>query len=595
MMNAFGYNLDQLLQKRRSLRRQLSAAEGLKDIRIAVLGGTTTNELADLLELLLLSSGFQPVFHQSEYGRFYEDAVLEPQAIAAFRPDIIYLHTCSLNVRNYPPVGCTEAELPAYVDGEMSRFRAIWQSLDDNVGCQIIQNNFELPVTAALGNLDAFRPGGRSRFIAELNLAMTKEAASNPRLLMQDLCAIASRIGMNHWFDPERWFSYKLANTVEGSFAIALSLNAMINAIYGRSRKVLVLDLDNTLWGGVIGDDGVDKLVLGRETPLAEAYTAFQEYCLRLRDRGVLLAVCSKNNDDVARSGFTHPDSVLKLDHFSAFRANWQPKHENILSIAQELNLGVDSFVFVDDNPAERAIVAAQIPGVAVPDVGADVARFPAIIDAGRYFEPVSLGKEDLERAQLYEENAQRTQLEQKFANYGEYLDSLEMTAEIDTFHPRYMERIAQLTNKTNQFNLTTRRYTLAEMEATMSDGGHIGLYCRLSDRFGDNGLISVILGRIDGTELRLDLWLMSCRVLKRDVELAMLDGIALRAQSAGLATLIGEYLPSRKNGMVGEHYSTLGFEKIASGEDGATTWSLDITAYQPRNTHIRVLEPVHG
>jgi FkbH-like protein len=595
MMNAFGYNLDDLLQKRRSLRRQLSAAEGLKDIRIAVLGGTTTNELVDLLEVLLLSSGFHPVFHQSEYGRYYEDAVLEPQSIAAFRPDIVYLHTCSLNIRNYPPVGCTEAELPVYVDGELSRFRAIWRSLDDNVGCQIIQNSFELPVTTVLGNLDALSPGGRSRFIAELNLALTKEAASNPRLLMQDLCAIASRIGMNHWFDPERWFSYKLANTVEGSFAIALSLNALVNAIYGRSRKVLVLDLDNTLWGGVIGDDGVDKLILGRETPLAEAYTAFQEYCLRLRDRGVLLAVCSKNNDDVARSGFAHPDSVLKLEHFSAFRANWEPKHENVLSIAQELNLGVDSFVFVDDNPAERAIVAAQIPGVAVPDVGSDVARFPAILDAGRYFEPVSLGKEDLERAKLYQENTQRTQLEQKFANYGEYLDSLEMTAEIDTFHPRYMERIAQLTNKTNQFNLTTRRYTLAEMESTVSGGDHIGLYGKLSDRFGDNGLISVVLGRIDGSELCLDLWLMSCRVLKRDVELAMLDAIALRAQSAGLATLIGEYLPTKKNGMVGEHYSTLGFEKIASGKDGATTWSLDITAYQPRNTHIRVLEPVHG
>ena len=595
MMNPFAYSLDDLLQKRRSLRRQLSAAEGLKEIRIAVLGGTTTNELVDLLDIFLLGSGFRPVFQQSEYGRFYEDAVLEPHAIAAFRPDIVYLHTCSLNLRNVPPVSCTEEALPSYVDAEINRFRTIWQSLADNVGCQIIQNNFELPVSATLGNFDAVSAGGSTRFITELNLAMAREAASNPKLLIQDLFSISARVGLNNWFNPERWFSYKLANTIEGSHAMAVSLSSMVNAIYGRSRKVLVLDLDNTLWGGVIGDDGVDKIVLGRETPLAEAYTAFQNYCLRLRERGILLAVCSKNDDTVARSGFTHPDSVLKLEHFSAFRANWDPKHENLLSIARELNLGVDSFVFVDDNPAERAIVEAQTPGVAVPNVGSDVAKFPAIIDAGRYFEPVSLGREDLERAKLYEENAQRAQLEQKFANYGEYLESLEMTAEIDRFNATYMERIAQLTNKTNQFNLTTRRYTLAEIEATVSDGRHIGLYGKLTDRFGDNGLISIVLGRKDGHELHLDLWLMSCRVLKRDMEIAMLDAVAMRARSAGLVRLIGYYLPTKKNGMVVEHYATLGFEKIATGEDGATTWSLELAGYQPRNRYIRVLEPVHG
>lgn len=594
-MNFSTYSLDEILQKRRGLRRELSAVEGLKDIRIAVLGGTTTNELVDLLELLLLSGGFRPTFHQSEYGRYYEDAVLEPQGIAAFKPDIVYLHTCALNIQTWPPVSCSEENLQGFVDAEMSRFRAIWQSLDQHVGCQIIQNNFELPTTAILGNLDAVLAGGRSRFVLELNRAMAAEASGNPKLLLQDLFSIAARIGTNQWFDPERWFSYKLANTVEGSYAIANSLKSLVTAIYGRSRKLLVLDLDNTLWGGVIGDDGADKIVIGRETPVAEAYTAFQEYCLRLRDRGVLLAVCSKNNDDVARSGFDHPDSVLKLEHFSAFKANWDPKHENILQIAHELNLGADSFVFVDDNPAERAIVEGQIPGVAVPNVGADVSKYAAIVEEGRYFEVTSLGKEDFVRAKLYEENAQRAQLEQKFANYGEYLDSLEMTAEIDRFNPTYMERIAQLTNKTNQFNLTTRRYTLAEIESTVRDGKHIGIYGRLTDRFGDNGLISIVLGRQEGSDLHLDLWLMSCRVLKRDMELAMLDAIAMRAQSAGLHRLVGYYIPTKKNGMVSGHYETLGFEKIHTGEDGSTTWQLDIAGYQPRNTHIRVLEPIHG
>jgi FkbH-like protein len=595
-MNPSTYPLEELLMKRRSLRRQLLALDGLKDLRIAVLGGTTTNELVDLFEILLLQNGFRPTFYQSEYGRYYEDAVLEPDEIAAFRPDIVYLHTCSLNIKTFPPLSCTEDGLPGYVDAEMDRFREIWSSLSENVGCQIIQNNFELPSHAILGNLDAVSAGGATRFVAELNRQIAAEAARNPRLVMQDLATVAARIGMNQWFDPERWFSYKIANTVEGTYATAVSLTALVGAMYGRSRKVLVLDLDNTLWGGVIGDDGVDKILIGRETPVAEAYTAFQEYCLRLRDRGVLLAVCSKNNEEVAQSGFAHPDSVLKLEHFSAFKANWEPKHENIVAIARELNLGVDSFVFVDDNPAERALVEAQIPAVAVPNVGNEVAKFPSILDAGRYFELVSLEKEDLARARLYAENSQRAKLEQKFANYAEYLDSLEMTAEIEAFNATYMERIAQLTNKTNQFNLTTQRYTLSEIEAAASDGKHIGMYGKLTDRFGDNGLISIVLGRVDETDLHLDLWLMSCRVLKRDVEVAMLDGLVQRAQQKGMKRLVGYYRPTAKNKMVADHYEELGFSSVSRDDvTGVTVWSLDVTTYKARSRHIKILEKANA
>jgi FkbH-like protein len=589
-------SLDELVLHRRRLRRELLTAEGLKDIRIAVLGGTTTNEVVDLLEILLLAHGFRPEFHQSEYGRYYEDAVLEPQEIAAFKPDLIYIHTCSKNIRTWPPIACTEAELGSYVDAELNRYRAIWDSLNQNIGCQIVQNNFELPSHAILGNLDAVSPGGATRFIQEMNRQFALEAQSNPRLTLQDLSSISARIGLDHWFDPERWFSYKIVNTVEASFAIASSLAALVRAMFGRTRKLLVLDLDNTLWGGIIGDDGPDKIVLGRETPVAEAYTAFQEYCLSLRERGILLAVCSKNEEATAKLGFAHPDSVLRLEHLSAFRANWDPKHENILSIAKELNLGADSFVFVDDNPAERAIVEAQIPGIAVPDVGSEVSKFIAIIEANRYFEQLSMAREDLDRARLYEENAKRATLESKFANYGEYLDSLEMTAEIDTFNSTYMERITQLTNKSNQFNLTTRRYTLAEIESTAADGNHIGIYGRLTDRFGDNGLISVVLGAIEGRKLHLDLWLMSCRVLKREMEIAMLDSLVARARERNIREIVGYYFPTSKNAMVADHYPKLGFQPLSKDEStGSTVWVLDITTYEPRSRHIRILEHVHG
>ena len=597
-MSIASYPLERLLTKRKVIRKQLlvaadQAGSSVQDLRIAVLGGSTTNEVVDFLEILLLESGFRPTFFQSEYGRYYEDAVVEPLIIADFKPDLVYIHTNIQNIQTLQPVACSEADFLHLVGAELVRYKAIWTSIASTVGCQIIQNNFEFPAHPTLGNLDSVSPGGQSRFILELNRQFALEAASNPRLIIQDLAALSAQIGLKQWFDPERWFNYKFAHTVEASFSIANSLTSIVRAIFGRSRRVLVLDLDNTLWGGVIGEDGPDRIVLGKETPVAEAYTAFQQYCLTLRRRGILLAVCSKNDEQIARQGLEHPDSVLKLEHFSAFKANWEPKHENILQIAKELNLSPDSFVFVDDNPAERSLVESQIPGIAVPNIGDQVAHYAAIIDAGRYFEPVSLGKEDLARAKLYDDNAERSNLKQRFADYGEYLDSLEMFAEIDIFNPTYMQRIAQLTNKTNQFNLTSRRYTLAEIESVASDCNHIGLYGKLSDRFGDNGLISVVLGHQMGNTLHVDLWLMSCRVLSRDMELAMLDSLVVRARDRNITTIVGYYIPSTKNAIVRHHYEKLGF--ILESKDEArnsTVWSLRVTSYQPRSRHIRILIP---
>jgi len=580
----------QLLQRRKRLRRELLEQKGLRPLRIAVLGATTTSELTDLLELLLLADGFQPEFLQSEYNKYFEDAVLDPARIRAFKPDLVYIHTHFNSARNLPGVTGNKDEYSSRLKAESERFRTIWQSLHENVGCQIIQNNFESPPLPALGNFDAVSFGGTTRFLNELNLEFARAASDNPRLTIHDLNAVAARIGLNQWFDWSRWHNYKILTTPEGSLALARSLTAIIGAMLGRAKKCLVLDLDNTLWGGVIGDDGLDKIQIGRETPVAEAYTAFQEYCLRLRDRGVLLAVCSKNEDEIARSGFTHPDSVLKLEHFSAFKANWSPKHENIRDIARQLNLGLDSFVFVDDNPAERAIVAAQLPAVAVPDMGDDITLYPARVQSGMFFETLALSREDTERAATYAANAAREESQGKFADYGEYLASLQMHAEIDGFRPVYLERIAQLINKTNQFNLTTRRYTFAEVGELATSANHVTLYGKLTDMFGDNGLISVVVGALDGTTLNIDLWLMSCRVLKRDMELAMLDLLAERASAAGATRLVGRYLRTAKNAMVADHYEKLGFTLLNAAADGSSSeWELEVAGYRPQTRHIKI------
>ena len=584
-------SFESLLQQRKRLRRQLLENPALRELRIAVLGGVTTNEMVDLLEVLLLAENFRPVFYQSEYNRYFEDAVLEPEKILAFKPDIVYVHTHWMNIQQAPAASATAAELQNALTAELARYQAIWTSIHTAIGCHIIQSNFETPPVGLLGNSDCVADGGRVRFVWELNLAFSKASSENRRLSIQDLNSLAASMGHAQWHDWTRWYSYKIPTTPEASFSIARSLTAMIGAMFGRSKKCLVLDLDNTLWGGVIGDDGPDKIQIGKETALAEAYTAFQEYCLELRQRGILLAVCSKNNLETARAGFSHPDSVLKLEHFSAFKANWEPKHQNIQEIAKELNLGLDSFVFVDDNPAERSLVQAQLPMVLTPDIGGDVALYPSILQGTRCFEVVRLSQEDLERAEAYAANATRATMAGKFADYGAYLDSLQMHGEIDVFQPVYLDRITQLINKTNQFNLTTRRYTFAEVEELSKSDSYIPLYGRLSDTFGDNGLISVLIGRRDGETLHLDLWLMSCRVLKRDVEFAMLDAMVEHARQRGIATIVGYYYRTAKNAMVEEHYKRLGFtHESSSGDGNCSVWTLNIAGYKSQCKHIAVL-----
>jgi FkbH-like protein len=576
-----------LLRKQKGLRRDLQNRPNLLPIRIAFLCGSTVNEVAALLELLLLDQGIQPVFYFSDYNKYFEEAVLDAARLAEFKPDIIFVYTSSANIQGWPPLDTSEADLNAHVVAESIRFAAIWNGLQ-SLGAVVVQNNFELPIQRLLGNYDAVSPVGRVRFINLLNTEFAREAAARTNLLIHDLNVVAASIGLKAFHDADRWFSYKMLTTPEGSLEIAKSAAAMVLAIYGRTRKCLILDLDNTLWGGVIGDDGPDQIKIGRETAEAEAFTAFQEYCLQLRSRGILLAVCSKNSEAIARQGFEHPDSVLLLDHFSCFKANWEPKHENIKAIASELNIGLNSLVFVDDNPAEREIVSAQLPDVAVPDVGSDVSRFISVLEDGRYFEPVRLSREDLKRAEQYRDNAQRATFQGSFQNYDEYLESLEMSAEVAAFKPVYLDRITQLISKTNQFNLTTRRYTRAQIETIAASPSYISLYGKLTDKFGDNGLISVIIGRKENGILHIDLWIMSCRVLKRGMETVMLDALVAECQVQGISEIRGYYIQTERNGLVAGHYADLGF-KLSGGDDEHQVFRLDLSqGYQPQNRYIK-------
>ena len=566
-----------ILRQRHSLKSELVKQVNLVQTRIAILGGSTTTEVKSTLELFLLAQGIQPTFYESDYNRYCEDVLFENPDLWNFKPDIVFVHTTWHNVSQFPELMEGAVEVESRVRREMARFESMWEKLHAGLGSLIIQNNFDLPRLRPLGNLEASESFGRVSFLLRLNTEFASYARNHSRFLINDILYLSAQVGLSAWHDHNYWYSFHMAVSPAATVALAQNVAAIVKSVYGKSKKCLILDLDNTLWGGVIGDDGVNNLILGRDHPVGEAFVNFQQYVKDLQRRGVILAVCSKNDAENAKEGFSHPDSVLKLEDFSAFKANWDPKPENIRKIAEELNIGLDALVFVDDNPVERALVAEQLPEVAVPDVGSEVSCFAERLEYDRYFEVDKVVQDDVNRSDYYSSNAQRGAYQAAFCNYGEFLASLEMVAEIGPFGPVYLERITQLINKTNQFNLTTRRYTSAEVEAITRDPACITLYGRLADKFGDNGLVSVLIGRVYDQIVELDLWLMSCRVLKREMELAMFDALVEQCQARDIRKIMGVYIRSKKNSMVAEHYANLGFSRIDGTSGGREVWQYDV------------------
>ena len=377
---------------------------------------------------------------------------------------------------------------------------------------------------------------------------------------------------------------------------VAREVAHLVMALRRSTKKVLVMDLDNTLWGGVIGDDGLEGIELGDTTSRGEAFKAFQKFAKSLCNRGILLAVCSKNEETTAMEPFEkHPEMVIRLEDIVAFKANWRPKSENIIEMASELNLGLDSFVFVDDNPAEVEIVRQFAPEVECIHLGSDPSTFVGLLEESRLFEPRSLTAEDVDRVPIYKQEAARKRLLNSVADMGTYLKSLEMVAHVERFNAVDVPRISQLINKSNQFNLTTRRRTEGEVLALIGDQSMPGFSVRLADRFGDHGLIAVVIPRVLGEELHIDTWLMSCRVLKRRIEDLVLNELMALAKEYGCKNVRGQFIPSQKNAMVKNLFSEMGFEKILEQTDGNAEYKLDVSDYRERDIAIRVTRGTNG
>ena len=586
----YPFDADEIIVKKRAIKRKLlEGKDNMVSKKVAILGGYTTNNVKNILELFLMANGILPEFYESEYARYYEDAVFGSEELDKFAPDLVYICTCNRNVPFYPEITDSAEEIDRLLDDTYSRFLNMWESIRKRYNCPVIQNNFEMPYYRLLGNSDASDLHGKVNFLTRLNMKFYEYARSGNGLYICDINYISADYGLSEWSDPFYWYMYKYGLNASAIPYLAMNVANIIKSIYGKNKKGLVLDLDNTLWGGVIGDDGQDGIEIGQESSDAQAYSEFQDYISEQKKIGVLLNVNSKNDVENAMLGLQHPDSKLSPDDFICIKSNWEPKDRNFKEIADELGLLPESLVFVDDNPAERQIVTDSLPGVSAPELG-EIHERIRVLDRSGFFEVTSLSDDDLKRNDMYKKNVIRRKQSELFSDYHEYLLSLGMKAVIRPFEELYYPRIAQLTNKSNQFNLTTKRYTVEEIASAAADNMTITLYGRLEDRYGDNGIVSVVIGSVSGEVCDITLWLMSCRVLKRDMEYAMFDALVDKCREVGVKTIIGNYYPTSKNSMVAEHYKALGFSLCSEDEQGHTVWSFDIPfEYSRKNTVIDI------
>jgi FkbH-like protein len=518
----------------------------------------------------------------------YPSEILSPTSpLYAATPNIVVLMPSVARCR-YDGALIDERALPAeQVRVHVEELLRLCATCHDRSNAEILLCNYPLPGEHDLGSFRTRTLASNWSFRKAVNLELGLRAP--PFVQICDLEFLSARRGALSSSDARGWFESKQLGSPALLVDLARELVHVAISLRKPPRKVLVLDLDNTLWGGVIGDDGLDGIELGSTSPRGEAFRAVQSYVASLKDRGVLLAVCSKNDHARAVEAFEqHPEMVLRMTDFVAFKANWDPKPDNLRAIAAELDLGLDSFVFIDDSPAEIEVVRQFTPEVAAILLGPDPADYVAEIADCRYFEPRAISREDLERTKQYHAEAERKAPRSSFTDMASYLESLEMRCTVRPFSASDVPRIAQLVNKSNQFNPTTRRRTEAEIAAMLAPGPVRGFTVRLADRFGDLGLVAVVIVELHGVSLEIDTWVMSCRVLQRQVEDETMNAIVRLASSLGAESVRGRYLPTERNSMVRDLYPRMGFTPSDQSQ-APGVFELDPRTYQPRSTRMQV------
>jgi FkbH-like protein len=563
---------------------------GLTQARILILSASTASHLSDALVGTAIRFKFLLDVTVAEYEEPEPWLERNRSELKENPPDFVLVASDSRMLKLTSQLG-DEAAAAQMVGAALARIARIAEVAGAATGRPVILQTLAGDPDAISFNMDLGLPGSPRFLTDEFNRSLVQRARQDSRLVL-DVNALASVVGHSAWSAGRYWYAakYPFATTMIPLYAD--NVMRIIAAQMGRSRRVLVLDLDNTLWGGIVGDDGIEGLALGSGSALGEAHSALQRMALSLKERGIILCVSSKNDEAIALDAFrNHPEMILKEDDIVAFRVNWEDKAANIKAIADAIDLGLDSFVFLDDNPAERKRVRDALPSVAVPELPEDPSEWLGVFQAAGYFEQSGFSKEDQQRAGFYKANALRAARLERIGDHDEYLRSLSMTLSIAPFDGAGRKRIAQLISKSNQFNVTTRRYSETEIEAMQSNSEVLTLQARLEDIFGDNGMISAVICRQTGRIWEVDTWIMSCRVLGRRVEETILQYLVEQARVRGISEIIGRYIPTAKNGLVRDHFSKLGFVQTGS-QNGETTLQLAIASYGEKDLPLKVALP---
>ena len=569
--------------------RRLNFSDTTQKIKVALLSDAATQRFVPILRTLFCRQGVDAEIYEAPFDGIELEVYDRNSGLYQFAPQVVVLLNSVQALRASflrPQVNAI-----SFANQTTDRMKSIWEAIQSNLPATVLQSNFALPYERFFGNFDHKVAESFYSTVGALNSRIAENARQRGSVLINDVEGVASWLGRRYWFEERFWDSAKYFCALECLPYVANNIVEIVIASLGRVTKCVVVDLDNTLWGGVIGDDGLDGIQINAHGD-GEAFYRLQLYLRKLRDRGVLLAVCSKNQMETALLPFEkHSEMVLKRDDFALFVANWNDKADNIRHIRETLNIGFDSMVFLDDNPFERNLVRELIPGIVVPELPEDPADYVRAISELNLFETTSFSSEDSKRTELYRAEAERRESQAGFASVEEFLQSLNMRMTVAKFDSFNLPRISQLMQRSNQFNLTTRRLSEIECKALMEDNRWLPLYAKLADRLSDHGLISVVTLEAREEELAIRDWLMSCRVLVRGVEGFMMNLVVEHAKKLGLSSITAEYIPTAKNGMVKDFFMQFGFAKVGEDDKGHGRWVLPTGDYQPSRTFIQATE----
>ena len=558
----------------------------LPKVKLALVGDTATQLLVTAIRGMGVECGYNMEVFEAEYNQVERQFFDTSSELYQFDADFIVLFLSTHKLCEHHSLLSTtdQAEL---AHERIAFIESICQipALESK---KIICFNFPEIDDAVFGNYANKVPSSFPFQVRQLNYELMKLAARTPNLNICDIASIQNKLGRDMMFAPNIYISTEMVLSLDSLPFIAERVMDIVSAVKGHFKKCLIIDLDNTIWGGVIGDDGLEGIQLGHGLGIGKAFTEFQMWIKKLKQRGIIICVVSKNNEETAKEPFEkHPDMVLKLDDIAVFIANWETKVDNIRTVQNILNIGFDSMVFLDDNPFERQMVRENIPDITVPELPKDPGEYLEFLYSQNLFETASYSLADKDRTKQYQIEAKRVSLSKTFSNEADFLQSLNMLSTVSGFTKFNTPRVAQLSQRSNQFNLRTVRYTEADVTAMAENPKIIDLCFTLEDKFGDNGLVAVIILKPANTDsLFIDTWLMSCRVLKRGLEDFVLNTIIERARDAGYKQIVGEYIPTAKNKMVEQHYPSLGFRKKENA--GTDMYVLDVDGYQPRECYIK-------